>query len=63
MEWWAPADPEAFETIRGQLSPGALRPPALGQWGGHKIKALTDSDLLVIRAWCLEPVEADVRNG
>lgn len=52
FEW--PSCPETQAKLRPQLSPGALRPAALGSWAPWTVRPLTDADIRLIDEWKLE---------
>lgn len=63
-EWWMLTDPVSSGELRTQLSPGAVVAP-LGAFG-ERIRPITESDRLTVRAWesvGLERVIPDVRSG
>lgn len=52
-----PACPETQAILRRKLSPGALRPAALGAWAPWTVRPMTDGDVQLVDEWKLEVAE------
>lgn len=57
-----PACPETQDILRPKLSPGALRPAALGSWAPWTVRPMTDGDVQLVSEWKLEVAEPFSRS-